>query len=531
MNSRTNDFVDSYCLDDNKMRAVVTLVLTVMIFTTAAMLSNASNSFRTCRLSDGINEGVFVAITSGLTYRIKSIRRRGLGLIILIIVFIEFTPELWQSVSSIAITTEKVFTKTHAKVETYSGRINYGLGVDYTEMLQIANPPGGLSNGDISAATATYGNPELSVVKSDKIVTNVVREGLALNITAAEKKSDYSFPFIDVVATVSSNCSVQLQERVSFLDNENAYIKVMMDGTGAASKFDSTYTTDTDTVIFENTKIVVYCENNSCNITSSLCTSDVTLSRSSFIYTPSNKKVTITRTIDKDVTISIRAFADLVNGLVGVPEYLALKYGISLDATSATTNLAGLSFTRNAILSSRTIGVGLFDGIAQNELHATVCASAALTLSDLQATSFVAAGNFSVDFNDIYRALYGNTTNNNLYLPVNQAYMPTYFAAILFAFFVILSFLLMTVDLVSFRKSLINIKNANELAFIDNIGYTMASKRLRHSLSNDASEQERVAFENTLYCRQGKNSNGDAVIYIEYDGNVGPKPDVNVAYH
>lgn len=77
MNSRTNDFIDSYCLDDNKMRAVVSSILTLIIFTTAEALSNAVKSFRTCRLSDGINEGVFVAMASGLTYRLRSISEEG----------------------------------------------------------------------------------------------------------------------------------------------------------------------------------------------------------------------------------------------------------------------------------------------------------------------------------------------------------------------------------------------------------------------------------------------------------------------
>ncbi len=322
-------------------------------------------------------------------------------------------------------------------------------------------------------------------------------------------------------------------------------------------------------------KIFVYCENSSCNIIASSCTSEIDLSRSLFIFTPSNKKVTITRTIDNDVTIGIRAFADLVAGLVRAPEYLALNYGISQtatqqdtsgiqnifdtqlnqtlgtdpsqeassfadgiqsiigalpDATSAATDPAGVAFTQNAILGSRTIGVGLFDGIVQNELHARVCASAALTLADLQATSIIAASNIATLSKFPTRALYSNATNNNLYLPRDQAYMPTYFAATFCVFFVILSCLLLTVDLVSFRKSLINVKDANELAFIDNIGSTMAARRSQYELSNDPDEQERVAFDHYLYCREGTNSNGDVVIYIEYEDK-GQKPKVDEFYH
>lgn len=83
----------------------------------------------------------------------------------------------------------------------------------------------------------------------------------------------------------------------------------------------------------------------------------------------------------------------------------------------------------------------------------------------------------------------------------------------------------------SFRKSLINVKGANELAVIDNIGSTMAAKRSRYKLSNDTDEQEKVAFENDLYCRQGRNSNGDAVIYLEYKESEGQKPRVKIPYH
>lgn len=61
------------------------------------------------------------------------------------------------------------------------------------------------------------------------------------------------------------------------------------------------------------------------------------------------------------------------------------------DATYAATNQTELSFTRSAILSSRTINIRLFDGIVQNDLHAIVCASAALTLANLQINSFATA--------------------------------------------------------------------------------------------------------------------------------------------
>lgn len=50
-------------------------------------------------------------------------------------------------------------------------------------------------------------------------------------------------------------------------------------------------------------------------------------------------------------------------------------------------------------------------------------------------------------------------------------------------------------------------------------------------VSNDADEQERVAFDNNdLYCREGTNSNGDVVIYIEYEDK-GQEPKVDESYH
>lgn len=54
--------VESYCLDDNNMRAVVSLILVVMTPVIAQALFGAVRSFRTYALLGGINEGVFIAM-------------------------------------------------------------------------------------------------------------------------------------------------------------------------------------------------------------------------------------------------------------------------------------------------------------------------------------------------------------------------------------------------------------------------------------------------------------------------------------
>ncbi|KAL3156360.1 hypothetical protein ABBQ38_000675 [Trebouxia sp. C0009 RCD-2024] len=64
MNNSQNSFVDQYCLSDNNMRAVVATVLTVTIWFMWTALVDVICSFRTARLSDGIEEGAYVALGS-----------------------------------------------------------------------------------------------------------------------------------------------------------------------------------------------------------------------------------------------------------------------------------------------------------------------------------------------------------------------------------------------------------------------------------------------------------------------------------
>lgn len=62
MNYKKNNIVESYCLDDNNMKAVVSLILAAMTLVIAQALFGAVRSFRTYALLGGINEGVFIAM-------------------------------------------------------------------------------------------------------------------------------------------------------------------------------------------------------------------------------------------------------------------------------------------------------------------------------------------------------------------------------------------------------------------------------------------------------------------------------------
>lgn len=64
MNETQNSFVEEYCLSDNNMRAVVAAVLTVTVWLMWTALADVICSFRTARLSVGIQEGAYVALGS-----------------------------------------------------------------------------------------------------------------------------------------------------------------------------------------------------------------------------------------------------------------------------------------------------------------------------------------------------------------------------------------------------------------------------------------------------------------------------------
>jgi hypothetical protein len=173
------------------------------------------------------------------------------------------------------------------------------------------------------------------------------------------------------------------------------------------------------------------------------------------------------------------------------------------------------------LVSSISIGTGMFNNSFENELHARVCSAASISLRNLFAFSAISGDN---DLNSLYSGL----QKIDLYTPIPQAYMPVYFVWIIVAFFLTFVVVLITIDFFSFMMSPVNIKETNELALIDNIGRSMAAKRSNYHLSNDTDEQNVVSFRHNMYIREENTLSGKKVM-IEYEDN-GMVPNKSIPY-
>lgn len=543
MSSRTNDFVDSYCLRDKNMRAVVSACLTVIIFALARLVSRTIRSFRTWRLVHGINEGVFIAVGSGVTYRLRSIAKGGTwALVVILIIFIEYVPEFSQTFANVATTTESVYVKSNSTAEFYSDAIDYGGGLETARKVASVVPPGPGSF-LVLPTSQGYGSASVSTLNQNQVQTFVTREILVTNIKAYNE-SNYSIKHTDVIAKVVTSCSSDRRENTTFTDTEDRFSKLENNGTTLASNANSTYKIEEDSAVFKTEKTFVYCIGtgvNNCNISTTFCQSRLELSRSEFIYTVGTKKTTFIRIVDKNTTIKISDFAELVNGLITAPEYMALLsagqlFGQPNSDFSDVLNgllcgtkciLTNLYVVESALLSTSVFNTGLFNSSGENELHARVCASASVLLLQLFSLSLGTKGN-TTDLDPNYALSSERTTYPSLYVPITQAYMSTQFVVAITMFFIVATLILVYLDIYCFHMSPINIKETNELALIDNIGDNIVSVRSKHHLSNDVEKQKIVAFENTLFCKE-KGTYPDVSVAIEYN-NTGNVPNKNTKY-
>lgn len=106
MNKTQNSFVEEYCLSDNNMRAVVATVLTVTVWLMWTALADVICSFRTARLSVGIQEGAYVALGS-MTFKYcwRCLKTRWCALVLLL-VLLSYGPGMLQTVLSAVVKTQ-----------------------------------------------------------------------------------------------------------------------------------------------------------------------------------------------------------------------------------------------------------------------------------------------------------------------------------------------------------------------------------------------------------------------------------------
>lgn len=578
LNAQTDDFVESYCLSDNRMRAVVSFVLGILILIIAASLSRAVKSFRTYKLMSGINEGVFIALLSGFGYRLRAIRMKKWTAAILAVVLFQIGPPFWQTITQYAITTEDVFVREQgSKVTVFNRDINYNEGLNALFKL-----PRVLGTENLLLSIATFSNPQISKIAEGGVQTSVVRDALVTNISSSHAQDDFSFRYTDVVATVLTSCDIDRRVNTSFTDDGRSYVTKMLNGQGVAVRVNSSYTTEGNVAVISTEKKMVYCaRQNTCIMTIATCKSKLSLAKENVIFTSSNRKVTSLRTVDENANVNLDRFTNMTSALVAAPERVAytltsISGGVydSSAGTSAEPAIASAGMTINDVIgnisesipgavlgdipnnrrllglgavsdieasfnyvvnevltSGRGIGLGLFRSQFENELHARVCAATAISLYNMWVASpSVTGGSFDSQSFPTEEAFNEKLQLLDLFTVIPQAYMPVYYVWIMAAFFGLSVLCLAIIDFASFSRSEVNVRENNELALLDNISNSFAAERRNHHLSNDADMQESISFEQSheMYMRvEGVHPNERLV--VEYKDPA--TPNLNIPQH
>ena len=120
MNHRDGDFVDSYCLTDSSMRAVLATILTAIVLLLTSLVSSAVESYRSMKLATGINEGVYIAMASqSIKYRVRALFTRWAGAVILIVLCTN-APNLIQTLANLGIKTAGVYVRNSSTANVFN---------------------------------------------------------------------------------------------------------------------------------------------------------------------------------------------------------------------------------------------------------------------------------------------------------------------------------------------------------------------------------------------------------------------------
>ena len=525
MHNRVNSFTTGYCLSENNMRAVVSALVTVMVWLVGLALSDAICSYRTAQLSHGISEGLYVALGSkDLKYCWKCLRTRWF-LVVIAVLSLSYGPSWLQTVLSAVVTAVPVYVKTQSTATVFDHTSYYNATAplspqNFNNAVQVLSQLGGYNSGSNS------------VLNKDKTVTSsVLRSGFIGVTNIVDGDGSNAIYHKEVVMTATSSCSNPSNtsaplSRLATPTSKTVYL--YQSGVLEAYLYDLTFdVASQDHLRFYSQLTEAQCQSCYGSVSrlqvfavQSSCTTDVFLSTQDIIYTLGNRSVTEVVSSNEATTVDTALFGQLV-----------LNASISVEAAASTQEYAG------AILNVfGSFPQGLFNVSLHNVAHSKICASLAISLDFLWS-------NYGTEYVD------GQLINGNnftqfdravlVYNMVIQAYMSTT-ASVLFAVGITVCVILLSGFAAFFSgRALINVKSVKENAFFSTVDKWGIDNMIADGGSNDEDKQCDLAFNRILYCSTAQvtvqnpnmNTTVERIIIGATQGHNAQQPRYGVQYH
>ncbi len=536
MTHNDGDFVDSYCLTDTKLRTVIAAILTIMGVALTAAVSSAVEAYRTMRLANGINEGVYIAMGSqNIHYQLRAMSTKWAPVMLVIILAFK-APLSIQTLANLGIKTVGVYVRNPSTAQVFNAYSNYSADVQDPIQYPLNYVPFKLVNAVSMLAKMrdfrNNGNVTLAEDNRGSITTVVIRDGYVLSGVTRNNDATNAFTRLETVVTVETNCSGSLYSNLSALSvppviaHNRVVGNVTFSDTFAeefAGGFKSSVYHDHDVLHPGSSLVDIYmgsqigsilCLPSTCGYLSILlpdsvvsanvttCTSRLRIQDQIVIYTVGAETVTPVEVVSNTTTVNITLFANLIaeyaNSVESIPSQLD-------DPDNVVGYAQAVYFLYQAFPS------GNFDNTTSGNIaHSKICAAVALVLNLLWTSYGPGETDRSV------AAGVGGTTGNAfvtyteplpLYNIVQLTHISTTVVVIIAGVLAGCAWVVSLLGMVFAIRSRINIKPATDSSLLHTIPMDATSPHSKQALgwrpSNDPAKQRELEFrpESMLYCR------------------------------
>lgn len=505
MNKTQNSFVEEYCLSDNNMRAVVATVLTVTVWLMWTALADVICSFRTARLSVGIQEGAYVALGSmNYKYCWRCLKTRWCALVLLL-VFLSYGPGMLQTVLSAVVKTVPVYVKSPSSAAMVFNHTSY------YNVTDVSIPAADLGTAtrvlSLLGQFAVGGNSVRDHAKRST-TTTLLRQGYISLTDIKDGNPSNAIRHSETTATLETTCPPERLLPGLITDYINSST-VMLTGPATEDGFLAAYLYDLqyaeiahDHLVWYST--IVVCSNCAQNLDviqaqqlyTLTCTTDMTLSNDDIIFTLGTQSIQKLPNTSAATTVNTAEFAELI-----------VNASTSIEAASFTLANPSTRYTyNNAMLTLySTFRPGVFNVAAASFLHSKICAAAAMSL-DLLWTNYgisvaIVDGVLTVDVVDT-----NNFTLYDQFVPVysvvQQAYMSTKVSVAFTVCLVLYIALLCAIGSFYTSRAHINVKSVRENSFFSCIDPESVQDMVAAGASNCEDAQLDLAFQpnRVMYC-------------------------------
>ena len=517
MNSKNGDFIDSYCLSDNKMRTVISAILTVILFFIGLALGDTVDAIRTFALTRGINESAYIAMVSGTSYRVKSMLTKW-GPLILAIMAFQYLPGSTQTLSNLSIKTVSVYVKNNSTASVFERESMYNVS---SSSLNLNIPPTLGAGIRIMNIMRTYSSGLSSSINNQAVTTKVIKSASSPSSNMTDGDGTNSITYNDTVGTVVTKCSeIQvLQGTIDFSEYifpNTAYISSPPDIT---LLYNVEHTVISSEVLYITSNFTELLQSFGITVA---CASTITFDVEEIVYTLNTGEIHQRAQISRSTTVDTSTFGFITETAAGAPEHLAT---FAYDNSSDVSRLNMEDISNGVLDFYATFNKGFFSTPTKNILHTKLVAAVADNLGML----------FTKQFEDNQPETVAKAIIIvPVYNIVLQAYFPTYLAWIFAGTLGGISLFICMIGTTMSIISPINIKQANDMSLIDNIDNNTVMARSGYMMSNSPSKQRKAASKHVLYCREESvyDTIGNIVgkrIRIGYDQN-GMVPNAKTDY-